>query len=551
MLESCEHRPRVSARRAARSQLIVTIFSASCGPAVPAGTDPSTGESTGALSDASLSRGTDTSASTVDAGTTSTGADEASTSTTGNTPPTLSPPLRWVHQYVQENDTSLFNAIAIGGGDFLTIAGANRGRLYSLTDMDEFDFEGPGSFVARYDDAGTLQWARPDGGEAWRGTLAPDGGIVVAGVYDVNNVFGADEAEPIILPYEGGRAMYTARYANDGTLAWALGTEGGSSVVDPWGVALSPFDEFVVLGDKCCEPVLFQPSDSVVDAEVRRFLASYTLSGDAVSIDVEVQTYEQVSYEIGLRAGAFDIWGDGATALVGSFCGSLILGPGESNATQIESIPLQCSKGDRTPTNDAFVARYSVDGALDWALTALSPGAVELWDARITSDGLLLMRGWATEEVEVYDTAGLVTMLDAGNFIVAYDELGHLAWLRHIVSNEGGPALAVMSDGHVVALGLVAGAVVFDPDSENELQLPGSGIYAASYSAAGELMWAALVVEGSGASDLRLHQTGGGESIFALSGEFAGELVFAPDTLDETSLSSHGYLDHFMAAFEL
>jgi hypothetical protein len=108
------------------------------------------------------------------------------------------------------------------------------------------------AFVARYDAAGALVWARSAGGvedeEGRAIARLSDGSVVVCGrMYDTAT-FGAGEPNATILPHVDSADAFLARYLPDGTLAWARAA-GGPDGDFAAGVAGLPYDASVVVGE--------------------------------------------------------------------------------------------------------------------------------------------------------------------------------------------------------------------------------------------------------------------------------------------------------------
>ncbi len=114
--------------------------------------------------------------------------------------------------------TGLFNGTATFGSFVLTSAGS-------------FDV-----FVAKYDAAGNVVWARSAGGTLLdRGLgIAVDaaGNSYVSGLFDGTATFG-----PIVLTSAGGIDIFVAKYDSAGNVVWAQ-SAGGTSASE-WGVDVS------------------------------------------------------------------------------------------------------------------------------------------------------------------------------------------------------------------------------------------------------------------------------------------------------------------------
>jgi hypothetical protein len=85
-------------------------------------------------------------------------------------------------------------------------------------------------FIARYNPNGTLAWAKSAGGNDYDYgnaiTALSDGSTVIAGSAEGSIIFGKGETNETLL--EGG-GSFLARYNSDGTLEWAIGNDAGES----------------------------------------------------------------------------------------------------------------------------------------------------------------------------------------------------------------------------------------------------------------------------------------------------------------------------------
>jgi hypothetical protein len=106
------------------------------------------------------------------------------------------------------------------------------------------------AFVARWDVAGRLLWALPIGGLAGEGdaiAVAPDGGIIAAGLFQGRARFGLDAAAPTLLADSPGReGCYLAAFTPGGATSWARRFVGIG--VHPWRLRAAPDGDLLVAG---------------------------------------------------------------------------------------------------------------------------------------------------------------------------------------------------------------------------------------------------------------------------------------------------------------
>ncbi|MFC1737355.1 hypothetical protein ACFL1X_14680, partial [Candidatus Hydrogenedentota bacterium] len=92
---------------------------------------------------------------------------------------------------------------------------------------------GGGSFVAKYNSAGTLAWAKKAGSSGWvdETSLNTDGSYVLTGGFWQKITFGLGEENETVLNARGNDDMFIAKYDSEGTLIWVK-QEGSDFVWD-------------------------------------------------------------------------------------------------------------------------------------------------------------------------------------------------------------------------------------------------------------------------------------------------------------------------------
>ena len=135
-------------------------------------------------------------------------------------------------------------------GRFGDVAAFGRGTANEvhLADAGKRDI-----FVARYDAAGQLGWARRAGGsESDYGravTPGADGSCTVTGYFRGAALFGPGEPGETLLSSSGGLDLFVARWDGAGTLLWARGA-GGLGPERGYGIASLPDGATIVAGGK-------------------------------------------------------------------------------------------------------------------------------------------------------------------------------------------------------------------------------------------------------------------------------------------------------------
>ncbi|MHC4449597.1 MAG: hypothetical protein ACYS0E_05550 [Planctomycetota bacterium] len=321
-----------------------------------------------------------------------------------------------------------------------------------------------------------------------------DGSMVVAGtIGDFFNQYSPPvEFAPGQLVHSVGLLdPFVALYGADGQLAWVR-RAGGLGVDQAYDVAACANGDVVVTGH-VNDRALFDSVAIDPDGNSAAFVARYDAGGhvrwargtggDGAHVGMSVSTFT-----------------DGSVVVAGHFTGTIVLGPGESNETRLDSRDAgydgfvarydasgrvvwahgvqgggndfadhvvaagdgsgACLVAGRftsdldfgfTGTNDIFLARYLADGTLDWSKAIVGPHLDEANGLAATIDGGCLVTGRCDDEAD-FDGTRLVS--DQVWFVARYKSDGELAWARR----GGGQAITAFDDGsYAVAGSLAAG----------------------------------------------------------------------------------------------
>ncbi|TET36566.1 MAG: hypothetical protein E3J72_08245 [Planctomycetota bacterium] len=231
-------------------------------------------------------------------------------------------------------------------------------------------------YIAKYFGNGTLAWAKnargPDSGmlvwsEAYGIDTLSDGSAWLTG-YFLNEVwFGIGEGNEEHLtsefplgPYDG--EIFLARYSSDGTLAWAKGTLGRivGNTNKGYGVSVLPDGKAYVtgfingstifgLGES--NEIMLNSTDLQDNLEM--FIALYNSSGDLEWARSGGSSGEENGYSVA-------VFGDNSAYVTGCFSSldnAAIFGADDPHETALHTGE-ECAM---------FVARYNIDGTLEWA----------------------------------------------------------------------------------------------------------------------------------------------------------------------------------------
>jgi hypothetical protein len=216
------------------------------------------------------------------------------------------------------------------------------------------------TFLAKYDSAGALVWARRAPGTNQGGGLgvAVDGGgnAYMTGVFLDTVTFGPGEANETMLTSAGGVDLFVSKHDNSGALVWAT-RAGGTQHDQGWEIAIDGSGSAYVTGnfEGTSRFGGGQAHETTVTSAGRNdmFVAKYDGDGVLVWAKAAGGTAEDNG-----RGIAVD--GSGNTHVAGSFTGSARFGAGEANETIINGF----GQGSSFEGTDIFVATFDSDGLL-------------------------------------------------------------------------------------------------------------------------------------------------------------------------------------------
>jgi uncharacterized delta-60 repeat protein len=224
-------------------------------------------------------------------------------------------------------------------------------------------------------------------------------------------------------------------------------------------------------------------------------------------------------------------------------------GEGEPNETTLIS-----AQGE-----DVLVARYNANGTLRWAKQAAGAGpdsyGVGRDAARLPDDSVVIVGnffGTLTFGQGEPNETSLTAPECLDVFVARYDPDGMLVWAKQAggAAHDIGRGVAALSDGSVVVTGFFSGAAVFGAGESNETSLTstgGSDCFIARYELDGSLTWAK---QAGGAGTHGYCLTAISDDSVVVAGYFADAATFAPGEPNETSLTSVGSLDVFVARYD-
>ena len=426
------------------------------------------------------------------------------------------------------------------GGHFTFGKGQpNETTLFNHTTSD-------GSFLAKYDRAGALVWAKRVGAYAESAGIAVDsaGNSYVTGTFRGSATFGAGEATETALTSAAQVEMFLARYDSTGALVWAKQASGTSfdfskSIdVDASGNSYITgyFDGSATFGagGATATTLTSHGRDDI-------YLARYDSTGALVwakqAGDADAGGTDSD------RAAGIRVDASGNSYITGYFGGAATFGAGGATATTLTS------DGD----SDIFLARYDSTGTLVWAKQAGGTSSDDGYAVDVDASGNSYITGYfggaATFGAGGATATTLTSDGDSDIFLARYDSTGTLVWAKQAggTSRDIGNRIYADASGNRYISGTFEGTAIFGPGEAGQTMLTGAfngnGTFVAKYDSAGMLVWAkqpagyasATVVDAVG----NIWVTGG----------FDGTLTFGADGSNPTTLTSTGLSDLFLLQY--
>jgi len=385
--------------------------------------------------------------------------------------------------------------------------------------------------------SGTLIWARRAGGPgvdvASDVAVDPEGRLVVVGGYSEAATFGAGEPNETTVEALGAGDGFVARYAPDGNFE-TVRQMGGTSAQSGDAVNHVAFTAggSMLMAGKFSDVVVFGAGEP--DGVELRTVAGW----DAFVVSYDARgAVEWVTHAGGEGADWIDAMAvtDDAVTVAAALDADVTLGIGNADG----ETPLTLQGGDR----DVYVARYGLDGALQWAKSAGSPLTDTARAAAACADGTSFVAG-STYSDMVFDP-GLPTELGLTSngwldlFLARYDRDGHLAWAKQIGGNDSDEAYAIatLPDCSLLVTGYFSETAVFGAGEPNETRVTSSDLhdtFLARYSVGGQLIWFRHIAGRAIGTALAATPDG---SVF-MGGWFADDVTFAPGECNQVEIST-------------
>jgi len=178
-------------------------------------------------------------------------------------------------------------------------------------------------------------------------------------------------------------------------------------------------------------------------------------------------------------------------------------------------------------------------------------------DGTFDEEGVEVNHSWSSEgtyhvQLRVTDNESQTDTLDEPLEVVISPGSGYLNWAKRAggTDRDRGKAVAALSDNSTVVTGLFNLTATFGPGESNQTVLVSSGndeIFIARYNPDGTLAWAKQVYGPSVDNGCAI--TALSDDSTVVSGSFMGEAIFGQGEPNETSLTSTGETNIFVARY--
>jgi hypothetical protein len=373
----------------------------------------------------------------------------------------------------------------------------------TLTNAGNYDF-----FVAKYDAAGNVLWAKSAGGaDADIGSgisLDANGNVFVTGTFSSATItFGST----VLTNASANQDIFIVKYDASGNVLWAKSVGGNNNEVGN-AVSADVSGNVLVTGKYTSSPLT---------------IGSITM-GNSGSGDILVIKYDASGNVLWVRrAGGYgNEWAnDVSTDVNGNVS---ITGAYESSTISFGSTTLT-----NTGTQSIFIAKYDSSGNALWAKGA--GGGIIDFGTRLCTDvnGNVLVTGVFYSPSISFDSTVLTNAGYGDLFVTKYDTSGNLVWATRAGGTNADMGYGICTDasGNVFVTGVFYSQVI--NFGTIALTGPGQNIFVAGYNSSGNALWA----KGSGGTNSfsESHGISVVNENIVIAGSYTNIVTFDSDTL--------------------
>ncbi|HET9990826.1 MAG TPA: SBBP repeat-containing protein [Kofleriaceae bacterium] len=339
--------------------------------------------------------------------------------------------MAWMQQFGAKRDDDA-KAVAAHGDRVVVV-----GNFLDEIKAGEYSHKAVGSddlFAAAYDKDGTVQWLWTLGGIDSDGAntiaSAPDGGWVIGGSYSDSITIGSTT-----LKSKGKTDALLIKLAPGGDLQW-IKSFGGRYDDTIMRVAVDGNNNIYVAGHFAdTSDWGGKPLKAHGGSDNDIVLAKYDVNGD----HVWSQNFGNMFNDV---AGGLSVDPAGHITLVGSFenKGPISFGDGDEHNSLGEA--------------DAYVARFTTDGKLEWAHTFGAERVDVAWGVASDAAGNTVTTGWFENTVD-FGKGAVASKGNKDMFALKLDAKGNVVWVNTWGDHDHDQARGVALDdkGNAIVVG--------------------------------------------------------------------------------------------------
>ncbi|KAA9325004.1 SBBP repeat-containing protein [Adhaeribacter soli] len=334
------------------------------------------------------------------------------------------------------NDVSTGIAIDASGNSYITghFSGTATFGTITLTSSGQLDI-----FVAKYDIAGNLVWAKKGGGtsEDISNSIAADanGNVYITGYFNGSAVFGSAS----LTGSNGSQDIFIVKYDGAGNVLWAK-KAGGADYDEGNNIGIDASGNCYVTGYIKGNAIFGTTTLSTADTDI--FLAKYSPAGNVIWAKKAGGSSTDFGHSLSIDAS-------GSCYVSGYFVGKGTFG----------SITLNGSSN-----GNLFIARYDASGNVQWAKQingVVSANRGSSIKADSTGNCFITGQFGISAAFDGYTLTTAVGQYDA--FIAKYDALGNVVWAQKAggTMEENSQGIAVDKIGNCYITGYFKGNSFF------------------------------------------------------------------------------------------
>ncbi len=387
--------------------------------------------------------------------------------------------LEWVRT-ASSSGVDIARGVAIGPEGSVYVVGNIGGEtVFDSADgrIETVSSHGPeDGFVARYDEAGVLDWVFAYGGEA-KSTLRDvcllgNGDIATVGylagkanLEDPQGTLSYDKAR-------GGLDAIVVVLQPDGSVL-QLFQEGGDLDDRAMSVAPSGYDGLVVGGGFNGSRIsIYGAKDDprFLDGggSLAMFVCKYTVSGEVLWAVSGVG----LGPESRASANGLAVSPDEDVYLTGFYQDDVVFFPKTK-------LPITLAGRGRHFLYDGYLAKVDAGGTPQWALSLGGYSNDMATSVGLDNKHEPMVGGFYTQEIEFGESGRVLNSADKtfDAFAAGFSASGDIQWARNFVGDgdDAVTALAIPADDSVLLAGNLAGSVRFSADGEDELAAESRG----------------------------------------------------------------------------